>query len=183
MDTQIFSGYNQVDHQFKSQLFLFRLFHLNHPKLTHWRQCRHGKSYSLDWFERYVLEREKQLVAVDCAGWMLNSTDVDIQCLESDHIALHYWPDCSIEPDLFTHVPTYTKPHARLFRYPWYLKYATFDDFIKFLSIWSTHTVYINFDERMIQHNYLKFNLIDLVRKNTSLDVQQLIPNFWVVNR
>lgn len=179
---QVISGYNQIDHQTKSQKFLFRLFHLNHPNLLSWRKSRFGTPYVYDSVEQYIINHEHQIVAVDCAGWTFESAGITVQCLESDSVAQRYHAQCSIEPDLFTHRPTYVNSWPVLFRYPWYLKYAKFDDFINFLHVWQQQKIYINFDERMIQHNYLKYSLVDLVRANTLFDIQVIDKNFWVIN-
>lgn len=180
---QIINGYQSANNDL-SQIFKFRLYHLNHPRLTDWRKCRHGHNYQLDSVETYTINNcNSKLVAVDCAGWMYKSFGVTVQCLESDPISLRYHKSCYIEPDLFTHRPTYTESGVVLFRFPWFLKYVKLPEFINFLELWTESSMLLNFYPRFIQHNYLKYNLVDLVRSQTQLSVEEIDTDFWRITR
>ena len=180
---QIINGYQSANDNL-SKVFKFRLYHLNHPRLADWRRCRHGHSYQLDSVEKYTIDIcNSKLVAVDCAGWIYKSFGVTVQCLESDPISLKYHKSCYIEPDLFTHRPTYTNDGVVLFRFPWFLKYAKLPEFVNFLEIWTESTVLLNFYPRFVQHNYLKYNLLDLVRDQTQLTIEAVDTDFWRITR
>lgn len=179
----IINGYS-TDNQL-SQIFKFRLFHLNHPRLKQWRTTRHGRTYHLDRAEQLAVDhaQNNKLVAIDCGGWSLLPFGVDVQCFESDPIARHYYSQCHVEPDLFTHRPTYTQNHTVLTKHPWFLKYSTLDNFVNFIELWTQHKMILNFYERFVQHNHLKYQLVDLVRNATDLDVQVIDQDLWVVTR
>lgn len=180
---QIINGYSSADDDI-SKIFKFRLYHLNHPRLADWRRSRHGHQYQFDVVEQYTIEHCKStLVAVDCAGWIYNSVGIDTQCIESDLISLLYYSDCHIESDLFVHRPTYTNPGVVLFRFPWFLKYSKLDDFINFLELWTESTLLLNFYSRYIQHNYLKYNLLDIVREKTQLNIEAINNDFWKITK
>ena len=180
---QIINGYQSANNNL-SEIFKFRLYHLNHPRLAAWRKCRYGHGYQLDNVEIYTINNcNSKLVAVDCAGWIYKSYGVTVQCLESDPISLHYYKNCYIEPDLFTHRPTYTESGVVLFRFPWFLKYAKLPEFVNFLETWTESTMLLNFYSRHIQHNYLKYNLLDLVRAQTQLTVEEIEKDFWRIGR
>jgi hypothetical protein len=162
-----------------------RLYHLSRPNLKRWRQIRHGKTYSLDGTDRWILNNltDKNLVLVDCAGWYFEQFGITTTCLESDEIAKHYWPACYVEPDIFTHRPTYiSTEHPVVFKYSWFLKYATVDQFVNFLHIWVKSTTIINFDPMFIQHNHLKYSLIDIIKPMTKFNIQVINNRLWVVS-
>lgn len=180
---EIINGYS-TEHNL-SQIFKFRLFHHDHPGLKQWRATRHGTPYCLDETEQLAIKyaTNNQLISIDCVGWALSNFGLDVQCFESNPIALHYNPGCHIEPDLFTHRPTYARDCTVLTRYPWFLKYSTLPEFINFLELWTRSTMILNFYERFIQHNYLKHKLIDLVRDATDIHIQEISKNLWVLTR
>jgi hypothetical protein len=180
---QIITGYS-VDHSL-SNIFKFRLFHLNHPRLKYWRSCQHNKIYHPDAVEQLVIDTvpSKQLVTVDCAGWTMSEFDFKVQCFESDPIACYYYPKCHVEPDLFTHRPTYTQECAVLVRYPWFLKYSKIPDLVNFLELWTTSSMILNFYEQFVQHNYLKYQLIDLVQECTALNIQKITTDLWLIEK
>lgn len=179
---QIITGYSKV--YTIRQIQQFRLFHLNRPAVKKWRATRHNKPFVLDYVDQYILSNyfNSCITAVDCAGWYFNHFDIDTVCLESDHIAQLYYPKCFVEHDIFTHRPTYINQHNPvLFKYPWFLKYAKYDDFINFLNIWTTSTMLLNFEPRLIQHNHLKFELKNLVQAQTSFKITEITRNLWTI--
>lgn len=162
-----------------------RLYHLSRPNLKQWRQTRHGKTYCLDSADKWILNNipDKNLVLVDCAGWYFEQFGITTTCLESDEIARYYWPACHVEPDVFTHRPTYiSTQHPVVFKYSWFLKYATVDQFVKFLQTWVKSTTAINFNPRLIQHNHLKYSLIDIIRPMVKFDIQVINNELWRVS-
>jgi len=181
---QIIQGYPSAGTNI-NEIFKFRLYHLNHPRLKQWRKCRHHNNvYVPDTVEQYVLDHcFTQLIAVDCAGWIFKQYRLQVQCFESDPISLLYHRDCHIEPDLFTHRPTYTKSGIVLARFPWFLKYSKLEEFVNFIELWTESTLLLNFYSQFVQHNYLKYDLVDLVRNQTSLKIEVIKKDFWRITR
>jgi hypothetical protein len=179
---QVVKSYvNQGSIRFIQQL---RLYHLSRQHLKQWRQTRHGKLYRLDSTDKWILNNlsDTSLVLVDCAGWYFEQFGITTTCLESDSIAKCYWPSCYVEPDIFTHRPTYiTSQHPVVFKYPWFLKYATVDQFVAFLNTWVKSTTVINFQPMFVQHNHLKYNLIDIIKPLVKFDIQVITNELWVV--
>ena len=180
---QIINGYS-TDHSLEN-IFQFRLFHMNHPRIKSWRASRHTNNYEPDQVEQFVIDTvpSKELVAVDCAGWTLEKFGFEVQCFESNPLALKYYSTCYIEPDLFTHRPTYANPHCVFSRVPWYLKYSTTADLVNYLEIWCQQTMILNFYERYVQHNYLKYDLLNIVQTLTDLQIQRIYPDVWHIQR
>ena len=180
---QIVESYsNQGRIRFIQQL---RLYHLSRRNLKQWRQTRHGKLYSIDRTDQWILNNlsDTNLVLVDCAGWYFEQFGITTTCLESDSIAKYYWPACHIEPDIFTHRPTYiSDQHPVVFKYPWFLKYATVDQFRTFLNIWVKSTTVINFEPMFVQHNHLKYNLIDIIRSKVNFNIQVINRQLWKIS-
>jgi len=161
-----------------------RLYHLSRPNLRQWRKTRYGSKYTIDHVDQWVLNNlaGQKIVMVDCAGWYLEQFNMRTTCLESDPIAQCYWPACYIEPDLFTHRPTYVSAQDPVvFKNSWFLKYATVDEFLQFLTVWVKSTTVINFNPMFIQHNHLKYNLIDIVRPLVPFEISTVNKNFWVI--
>jgi hypothetical protein len=161
-----------------------RLYHLSRPSIKQWRQSRHDNIYSLDSTDRWILDNltDKNLVLVDCAGWYFEQFGITTTCLESDRIAKFYWPACHIESDIFTHRPTYIPTRTPvIFKYSWFLKYATVEQFVKFLHTWVKSTTVINFDPMLIQHNHLKYSLIDIIKPMVTFDIKAINDRLWVV--
>jgi hypothetical protein len=179
---QVISGYNNsCSIKFIQQL---RLYNFSRPSVKKWRATRHGKKFILDSTDSWLLSQLKnnKLAAVDCAGWYFNNFDVDTQCFESNDIAKLYYPDCYIEYDVFSHRPTYIDDDRWVFfKNSWFLKYAQFQDFVNFLNIWTRSTVILEFEPIYIQHNHLKYNLIDLVRRSTNLNIDEINFNLWMI--
>lgn len=160
-----------------------RLYHLSRPGLQQWRKIRHGHSYQLDLVDRWIIDQKwKNLIAVDFAGWYFNNYGINTVCLESNSLSIHYWPACWVEPDIITHRPDYLPGDTPVvFKYPWFLKYATQDQFLQFLNTWVQGITLINFDPRFVQHNHLKYNLLDLVRPHTSFSIHEINSKLWMV--
>lgn len=181
---QVISGYDRsYSIRFVQRL---RLYHLTRPSVKKWRDCRHGKKYETDTFDRWVLDslKPKKLTAVDCAGWYFNDLGIPTHCIESDEIAKYYHVDCNIEPDLFTHRPTYIDSDSQiLFKNPWFLRYARLEDFQFFLDVWATSDIVLNFDPKYVQHNHLKYRLIDIVNPTKNLDIQEIDKNLWLLQK
>jgi hypothetical protein len=160
----------------------FRLYHLSRPAVKKWRASRHGIPYQLDLTDRWILGnlQDNRLVAVDCAGWYFEEFNISTTCLESEPLSKKYFSKCYVEPDIFTHRPTYI-PNDQMvvFKHPWFLKYATLDQFINFLNIWVKSPTVINFNPIFVQHNHLKFSLVELVRERTNLSIQIIYPQLW----
>lgn len=181
---QIISGYTADKHiKFRQRL---RLYNLSRPAVKKWRTARHNQSFELDFVDQWVLANlnSKKLCAVDCAGWYFEQFNFDVQCLESDDIARIYNPQCNIEYDILVHRPTYINDAVTvLFKRPWFLKYCKFNDFVNFLDVWTRETLILEFDPIYIQHNHLKFKLLDLVRQQTALSITPLRQTLWIVNK
>jgi hypothetical protein len=179
---QVITSYSDFGHiRFIQNL---RLYHLSRPSIKQWRQTRHNKTYSLDNTDRWILNNltDKNLVLVDCAGWYFEQFGITTTCLESDRIAKFYWPACYVEPDIFTHRPTYIPTqYPVIFKYSWFLKYATVEQFVKFLHTWVKSTTVINFNPMLIQHNHLKYSLIDIIKPMIPIDIKVINDRLWVV--
>ena len=160
-----------------------RLYHLSRPALRQWRKTRHGHIYQLDSVDQWIINQEwKNLIAVDFAGWYFKDFGLDVVCLESDRLSKHYWPNSWIEPDIMTHRPDYLPDRTPvIFKYPWFLKYTTQDQFIKFLNIWVQGITLINFDPVFVQHNHLKYNLLDLIQLRTVFKIQEINSKLWMI--
>jgi hypothetical protein len=160
-----------------------RLYHLSRPGLKHWRQTRHGKTYPLDETDKWILNgiTDKNLVLVDCAGWYFEQFGVTTTCLESDSVAKYYWPSCRVEPDILIHRPTYiSTTQPVVFKYPWFLKYATVDQFANFLNVWVKSTTIINFNPIFIQHNHLKYTLLATIKPMVKCNIQLINNQLWI---
>jgi hypothetical protein len=161
-----------------------RLFHIGRPQIHAWRQTRHGHEYPLDSVDRWILNNIGfiDITAVDFAGWYLEQFGLKTMCLESSDIAKLYWPKCHVEPDIMSWRPTYvSKVNPVIFKNPWFLRYATVDQFVAFLETWVQSTTIISFEPKMIQHNYLKFKLLDLVRPLITFEIEEIDNNFWKI--
>jgi hypothetical protein len=180
---QIVTSYPQSEDSIKL-VQQFRLYHLSNSWLKKWRQARHNKSLPFDKFDNVVLSLidNNQLTVVDSAGWYFGHAGIKVTCLESTKIAKCYYPDCNIEYDVMTHRPTYiSDQNIVFFKFPWFLKYATFDCFINFLNIWVKSVTIIAFNPILIQHNHLKFKLIDLVKNHTLFNITEVNDNLWII--
>ena len=182
---QIVTGYN-IDHGPIRLIQQLRLYHLSRPAVKKWRAVRHGTRYQLDTTDRWILNNlhDNRLVAVDCAGWYFNEFNVDTICLESEPLSKQYFPGCYIEPDILTHRPTYIPTDQMVvFKYPWFLKYVTLDQFVNFLTIWVRSPTVINFNPILVQHNHLKFSLDTLIKERVNLNIQTIHPQLWQVSQ
>jgi hypothetical protein len=181
---QTVTGYH-IDHGPIRLIQQFRLYHLSRPAVKKWRACRHGIPYNPDTTDHWILDnlQENKLIAVDCAGWYFREFNIDTLCLESDQLSNQYFPGCYVEPDIFTHRPTYIPNNQMVvFKFPWFLKYATLDQFVNFLNIWVQSVTVINFYPIHIQHNHLKYSLDMLIKNQTTLNIQVVNPTLWVVS-
>ena len=160
-----------------------RLYHLSRPRLRQWRKLRHGHTYQPDLVDQWIIDQNwKNLIAVDFAGWYFKDFGLDVVCLESNSLSKHYWSNCWVEPDIMTHRPDYLPDHTPVvFKYPWFLKYSTQDQFLAFLNVWVQGTTVINFDPRFVQHNHLKHTLLDLIRPRTDLEIHEINSKLWIV--
>jgi hypothetical protein len=78
--------------------------------------------------------------------------------------------------------PTYlSKVDPVVFRNPWFLRYATVDQFVAFLETWVQSMTIINFEPKMVQFNYLKFKLVDIVRSKISFEIEEINNNLWKI--
>jgi hypothetical protein len=178
------AGYN-TNHGAIRLIQQFRLYHLSRPAVKKWRSVRRGTPYQLDATDQWILDnlQDNKLVAVDCAGWYFREFDINTICLESEPLSKHYFSECYVEPDIFTHRPSYI-PNDQMvvFKYPWFLKYAELDQFVNFLNIWVQSTTVLNFNPVLIQHNHLKFSLKDLVKDQVNLNLQVINNQLWKVS-
>jgi hypothetical protein len=161
-----------------------RLYHVSNHWLKSWRRARHSNSLPFDKFDNVVLSlvTDNQLTTVDSAGWYFQHAGIKVTCLESTDIAKYYCADCYIEYDVMTHRPTYiSDQNVVFFKFPWFLKYATVDQFVNFLNVWVKSTTVIAFDPILIQHNHLKFKLIDIIKSQTVFDIKEVERNLWIV--
>lgn len=181
---QIISGYEQNNQiKFRQRL---RLYHLSRPAVKKWRIAQRTGIFNLDSVDHWVISNlhSKKLCAVDCAGWYFQNYNIDVECIESDDIAKIYNSHCHLEYDVLIHRPTYVDVDSVvLFKNPWFLRYCKFDDFINFLNIWTRTTMVLEFNSVYIQHNHLKFKLLDLVTQQTSLTVTPVNRSLWIINK
>jgi len=163
----------------------FRLFHLARPSVAKWRAAINGRPYTLDSVDQWIVDniKYKNITVVDFAGWYLELFGYKTTCLESEHFAKQYWPNCYVESDIFVHRPTYiSESDPVIFKYPGFLRYITVDQFVAFLDLWCKSTIVLYFDPILVKHNYLKFNLIDLVSDKTQLNIKQINKELWSIN-
>lgn len=179
---QIVKSYNQAGTITSRQQI--RLFHIGRPQILKWRKTRHGQKFQLDETDQWIIKNVKsdKIVAVDFAGWYFELFGLKTVCLESSEIAKAYWPQCYIEPDIITWRPTYiSSSDPVVFRNPWFLRYATLDQFVTFLETWAQSLTILNFEPIMIQHNHLKFKLIDLVAPKVKCKINEINENLWAI--
>jgi hypothetical protein len=140
--------------------------------------------FKVDAVDQWVLNNlSSSITMVDCAGWYLEEFGITTTCLESDPIAQHYWPSCYVEPDVFTHRPTYiSNQHPVIFKNSWFLKYATISQFVNFLNIWVKSLTVVCFNPIYIQHNHLKYKLIDIVRPMIPYNIQTIDYQTWIIS-
>jgi len=181
----------QVIQAYPAQITLrhrMRLYYLDRPKVQLWRQQRHGRSVKLfDKLDHMIIDYAKQstgkITAVDFGGWYLDQTGISVSCLESNDISKYHHNACMIEYDLKTWRPTYvSQSDLVIFRHPWFLKYATLQELIDFFSVWVISPVLIEFQPRYIQHNHLKYDLLDLVRAHSQSPITPWSPSVWLLN-
>lgn len=178
---QVISGYNNSLGNIQ-QAQQFRLYHISRPMLKQWRQARHGHTVELDGLDHWIVNelKPKQLAVVDCAGWYFEDYGIETVVLESDSIGKLYYPNAHLEPDVLTHRPSYMPTDCpTLFKYPAFLKYKTTDEFAAFLQTWVKGTTILHFEPRFIQHNHLKYNLIDLIQPNIDLKITEMDRTVW----
>lgn len=165
-----------------------RLYYLDRPKVRLWRQNqRTGSQLLFDALDEMVIAHAKQttgqITAVDFGGWYLNDAGIQTRCLESNDISRWHQASCIIEYDLKTWRPTYvSQGDLIVFRYPWFLKYASLRELLDFFDVWVTSPVLIEFQPRYIQHNHLKYCLLDIVRSQTDLQITSWSPTAWLLN-
>ena len=160
------------------------MFHLSRPHIRAWRRTRHGHKFQLDYVDRWILNNvnSNNVIAVDFAGWYLEMFGIKTVCLESNEIAKLYWPECYVEPDIMTWRPTYiSESDPVIFRNPWFLRYATMDQFVAFLETWVCAKTILNFDPTLIQHNHLKFKLVDLIRPRVEHNINVINEKLWTI--
>jgi hypothetical protein len=103
------------------------------------------------------LHRLGEICFLDCGGWIFPKLKKLV--VESDLLAKHFYKDSKIMD-----YTVRTLAHPNVFCYkPVLLKYVTTEVFSRFLKEWTTDHLVIYFDHRMIQHNYLKCDLLDLL--------------------
>lgn len=178
---QIISGYNNSLGNIQ-QAQQFRLYHLSRPMLREWRQTRHGRVMQLDGVDQWIVTEfnPSRLVVVDCAGWYFEQHGIATTVLESDPIGQRYCPTAHYEPDPLTHRPDYLPTDCvTLFKYPAFLKYTTVDQFVHFLTTWAQSTIILHFEPRFVQHNHLKYKLLDLVRPRVNFDIVEMHRTVW----
>jgi hypothetical protein len=161
-----------------------RLYHFTRPRLQQWRRTRHGQDFQPDQIDQWILNNvnSDHVVAVDFAGWYLELFGIKTICLESSNIAKLYWTPCYVEPDIMTWRPTYiSESDTVIFRNPGFLRYATVDQFVAFLELWVKSTTVLNFNPVFIQHNHLKFRLIDLIKQRVPYNIDVITEKLWVI--
>jgi hypothetical protein len=139
----------------------------------------------LDGVDQWIAHtlQPKQLAAVDCAGWYFNDFGIETVCLESDPIGQLYCPTAYYEPDVLTHRPTYWPTDCpTLFKYPAFLKYTTVDEFADFLNVWCHSPIILHFEPRFVQHNHLRYHLIDLIRPRVSFAITEMHRTVWRID-
>lgn len=162
----------------------FRLYNFENPWIKQWRRARRTGNLPFDLYDRCVLDNldNRTLVTVDSAGYYFKHANVDVVCIESSFIGGCYCQDCYIEPDILSHRPSYVESNnVVFFKFPWFLKYATLDDFTNFLTTWAKSTMIVAFNPVLIQHNHLKFDLLELVTQQTSLNIQRKQKDLWII--
>lgn len=181
----------QIIQTYQSQITLsqrMRLYYLDRPKVLLWRRLRRNKSLTLfDSLDKMIIDYAKQttgkITAVDFGGWYLQQQGIAVTCIESNDISKCHNNQCMIEYDLKTWRPTYVnQTDLIVFRYPWFLKYAQLNELLDFFSIWIRSPVLIEFQPRYIQHNHLKYHLLDLVKSQTNFEITLWSPSAWLIN-
>ena len=154
---------------------------MNRPAVALWRK----NCYQLDEADKLAIcmAKNQQVVAIDCAGWYLTQYGITVQCVESNNISKLYFPECSVEPDLMIHRPTYINDAIVLFKFPYFLKYCTIQELVNFLELWCKDSMILNFDPNFVKHNRLKYKVVDLVRNLTNLDIHEVNKNIWIVRK
>jgi hypothetical protein len=162
-----------------------RLYNMSRPSLRRWRKARHTNVYTPDRVDQLVIQlNPEKIIAVDCAGWYFNYFGINTDCVESNDIAKMYYPACYVEYDVLTHRPTYLDNSALVvLKHPWFLRYATVDQLVNFLNIWTRSTVILEFIPRLIQHNHLKYSLLDIVRPQLNFDIKEITTGVWKIHQ
>lgn len=174
---QVIQGYSNTKK--RSKLLEFRLYHMNRPSVIPWRK----NIYELDRADKLALDLSTDILSLDSAAWYLEQHGATVQCLESNDISKLYYPKCYVEYDLFVHRPTYASDGLVLCKIPYFLKYCKVEEFVNFIELWCRNTMVLNFYSIYVQHNHLKFKLIDIVQSQTNLRIVEVEENIWVINR
>jgi hypothetical protein len=161
---KIIEDYNQLS---ISSLQSMRLYLQGRPLLSHWSRKRRGilinKTPIIDIIDQEIFS---DFVAIDCAGWYFANHQRKCTAIELHDLSLQFWNNVHYEYDYLTWHPTYLPNITVLAYYSSYFKYCDLDDFLTFCNIWSEkHSkIIIGLDPTKIKFNYLKWELLDLVR-------------------
>ncbi len=136
-----------------SNLHKVRLYYKSRPLLKH----RKDPSKCNLWDEIVSINQDsKEICFLDCAGWIF---PLDSIVIESSPISKKYCREAKI----FDYREKSIE-HPFIFSYcPHLLKYVTLDTFKSFLDIWLDKEMILYFDKRLIQHNYLKYDLKSII--------------------
>jgi hypothetical protein len=149
---QIIDSHNDLNH---SKIYQLRLFYLQRPLLSY----RKRPESSPIWKDILDFSKDKEVCFIDSAGWIFP--------IKSCIVESNFW---SRKWDRSAKIFDYTKKsseHPRVIAYaPALLRYCTLDTFNRFLDLWVSNELLLYFDKRLIQHNYLKFNLRDLINND-----------------
>ena len=150
---QIVTSYSDFK---SSYLHRLRLFYLLRPLL------KYRKNYkdSPVWQD---IKTDKTVCFIDSAGWIF---PVDACIVESNILAKKWCKSAKIFD--------YTKKsldHTLVIAYcPELLRYCNLEIFNNFLNLWVKDEMLLYFDKRLVQHNYLKFDLKKLVSNRFDIE-------------
>jgi hypothetical protein len=168
-----------------SRLQAVRLYYQARPLLQYWhaqrRQRTPSKLLDIDLIDH---ELDQNYIAVDCAGWYFANSTRNCTAIELHSQSKQYWHNLHFEYDYLTWRPSYLPAQPVLAYYSEYFKYCTLDDFLTFCNIWSQKNskLIVGVDPSKIQFNYLKFDLVDVVRNNLSgAHIRILSKNLFVI--
>lgn len=152
---QIVDSHNELEH---SRLYQLRLFYLQRPLLPY----RKNVGSCPIWKDILDFSGGQEVCFIDSAGWIF---PIDSCVVESSFYS-RKWHRLSKILDYTERAFTHPKVIAYA---PCLLRYCTIDTFNRFLDSWVADEMLLYLDKRLVQHNYLKFNLADLTSKNLAI--------------
>lgn len=144
-----------------------RLYVQGRPLVHYNRLKQRNISHELPhWISLIDQEITGDFIAIDCGGWYFANSQRNCTAIEIIPISSKLWNNIHYEYDYLTWHPTYLEDQTVLAYYSSYFKYATIDDLLTFVKIWSdAHSkLIIGIDPSKVKFNYLKYSLVDVVK-------------------